>query len=132
MQETTWEAQAASNVQWMANQKDAFGRPLSEQHIIESVRSIYGSLPRGEALRVLADRRVAEMITKVAIAEQSTKQPYTPPPQAPTTPALHVEAAGGATPVHVSEDHTRKLGVKHDSYVAAAKRYKPNASNVLE
>lgn len=132
VQERSWEQSAAQNLTWMVSQKDAFGRPLEERYVVESVRSIYGSLPRGEALRVLADSRVAELITDIAVSRQSRAKPYTAQPQAPTAPALHVESAGGATPVHVSEDHTKRLGVKHESYVAAAKRYQPGKSNVLE
>lgn len=132
IQEGAWEQGAAHNLTWMINQKDAFGRPLEESYVIESVRSIYGSLPRGEALRVLADKRVAELITDIAVSRQSRGKAYTAPPQAPTAPALHVESAGGATPVNVSEDHTKRLGVSHDKYVAAANRYQPGKSNVLE
>lgn len=132
VQERSWEQSAAQNLTWMVGQKDAFGRPLEERYVVESVRSIYGSLPRGEALRVLADSRVAELITDIAVSRQSRAKPYAAPPQAPDGPALHVESAGGATPVHVSEDHTKRLGMSHDNYVASAKRYQSGKSNVLE
>lgn len=132
IQEGTWEQAAAQNLTWMVGQKDAFGRPLEEAYVVESVRSIYGALPRGEALRVLADKRVAELITDIAVSRQSRGKAYTAPPAAPTSPALHVESAGGSTPVNVSEDHTKRLGVSHDKYVASAKRYQPGKSNVLE
>ena len=132
VQEGAWEQTAAHNLQWMVSQTDAFGRPLEEAAIVASVRSIYGALPKGEALRVLADSRVAQLIVNDAVARQSKGKPFTPPPAAPAGPALHVEAAGGGTGPSVSEDHTRRLGVKHADYEAAAKQYKPGQSNVIE
>ena len=132
VQEGAWEQAAAQNLQWMVSQTDAFGRPLEEAAIVASVRSIYGALPKGEALRVLSDGRVAQLIVNDAVARQSKGKPFTPAPKAPTTDPLQVEAAGGGTGPSVSEDHTRRLGVKHADYEATAKKYKPGQSNVIE
>ena len=132
MQEATHAQAAAQNLQWMTSLKDANGRGLEEQYIIETVRTVYGNLPKADAVKVLADPKVAEVLAYTALGRQAASKPSQAAPAAPAAPVLHVESAGGNVPFHVSEDHTKRLGGGHKQYVESAKRYVPGKSNVLE
>jgi len=135
VQENTWEQKAASNLQWMSGLKDANGRPLEEQYIVETVRSIYGSLPRTDALRVLADPKVAEVVGMVAIGRQAMSKPHQAAPQAPVHPPLHYESAGGATEPTLSEGSrrlARMVGRTDKEWLETAKKFVPGRANALE
>jgi hypothetical protein len=133
-QEQTHATAAAHNLQWMTGLKDANGQPLEERYIMETVKHVYGSMSKSDAVKILADPSVAQVLAYTALGRQAASKPYKPTTatQAPSAPPLHVESAGGNVPINVSEDHTRRLGVGHKAYVETAKRYVPGKSNILE
>jgi hypothetical protein len=131
-QEQTHATAAAQNLQWMTTLVDANKRPLQEKYVIETVRSVYGNMSKSDAIKILADPNVAQLLAYTALGRQAASEPYQPAPAPPSAPPLHVESAGGNVPIQVSEDHTRRLGIGHKSYVETAKRYVPGKSNVLE
>lgn len=125
--------QLTANLQWMTSLKDADGRPLEQAFIDETVRSIYGALPRQDALRVLADPAVAQIVGYTALGRQAAVKKSAPQP--PAGPPLHVESAGGASGVVLGEDSRRlakMAGFNEKDFAERAKRYQPNTSNVLE
>ena len=133
MQEATNAQAAAQNLQWMINLKDANGRQLEEQYIVETVKTVYGNMSKAEAIKLLADPNVAQVLADTALGRMARAKPHqqAAPLAQPAAP-LHVESAGGNAPIHVSEDHTKRLGVGHKQYVETAKRYVPGRANSLE
>lgn len=132
MQEASHAQQAAQNLQWMASLKDANNQPLEEQYIIETVRSVYGNMPRADAIKILADPNVAQVLADTALGRQARMKKTTTAVPAPQAPALHVEAAGGGTALNVSDDHVRRLGISPKQYQETGKKYQPGRANSLE
>lgn len=132
MQEATQAQQAAQNLTWMTGLKDANGQKLEEQFVIETVRTVYGNLPKAEAIKVLADPNVAQVLAYTALGRQAASKPYQPPVPAPQAAPLHVESAGGGTALNVSEDHVRRLGVSAKQYQETGKRFQYGKANPLE
>lgn len=125
IQEVTHEQRAATNIQAIVNSG------VDQQYIAEAVRNVLpAQMPKQEALRVMADPAVSNLIRLTAMGLQAAATAAQP--AAPTAPPLYRESPGGAAPLQVSEDHTRKLGVKHDEYVKSASRYVPGKANSLE
>jgi hypothetical protein len=135
VQERTYEQQAAQNLHAVANTfKDADGRTIDTEFMSAAIKTITASLPKAEAMRVLADPTVANVVGLVAqgLQAQSRKTPAQPV-QLP--PALHVESAGGQTDIQMSEGSRRLMkatGRSESEWTAAAKKYTPGRSNVLE
>lgn len=133
VQERTHEQQAAANLQAITATTDADGRPLEQAYVMQAVRQITDSLPKAEALRVLADARVANLIRFTALGLQSAQKKSGP--AAPATPPLHIETAGGGSG-YVMTEESRKLaraaGVPEKEWTERARAYRPGQSNVLE
>jgi hypothetical protein len=138
VQEQTYETRAAANLQGVAQMQDAHGRPIAGATIQAVVGKLAAGLgntanPKGELLRLLADPQViANVIAPAAYAAQS--QSTKPAPAAPS-PALDVEAPGGASPVTLSAESLRRArdaGISEKAATEAARRYVPGRSNVLE
>jgi virulence-associated protein VagC len=131
----THQSQLQANIQWMQSLKTADGQALEAEFINDTVRSIYGALPKEEALKVLADPKVAQVVGYVALGRQaSLKKGAAAPPPAPG-PALHVESAGGSSEVRISDGSRAlfsKAGISEKDALASAKKFKPGVSNVLE
>jgi len=133
VQARTYEQQAASNLAAIVGTTDADGRPLEQRYVMDTVRTITASLPREEALRVLADANVANLITLTALGLQARSKKTGPAP--PSAPPLHVESPGGGSQFVMSED-SRKLarlaGIPEQDYAERAKKFQPGRANVLE
>ena len=135
VQERTYEQQAAQNLHQVANtMKDADGRTIDQEFMATAIRTITANLPKAEAMRVLADPTVANVVGLVAqgLQAQSRKTPAQP---AQLPPALHVESAGGQTDIQMSEGSRRLMratGRTESDWTTAAKKYTPGRSNVLE
>jgi len=129
----THQQQLQANLQWMANLKDADGRPLEGTFINSTIKAIYGALPEKEALRILADPHVAEVVGYTALGRQAASKKSAPKP--PENPPLHVETAGGGTGI-VLNDATKKLarsvGLSEQKFIETAKRFKPGQYSPLE
>jgi hypothetical protein len=134
----THEERAAANLNSVLGQKDAHGRPIAA----DTVKAVVGQLASGlrghpnaqaELSRLLADPQVIQLVADRAFAEQSRSG--RPAPQAPLTPALEVESAGGSGSI-VLGDGSRRLmkdaGISEKDAVESAKRYRPGRANVLE
>lgn len=134
MREATYEQKAGANLSSiMQSAKTADGAPLQEQYLKAAVQSITASLPRGEAVKVLADPAVANVIKLTALGLQASTQRSAP--AAPASPALHVETAGGSSDVPMSEGSrrlARMTGIGEKQWQDTAKRYQPGRSNSLE
>lgn len=133
LQEGTHEQRAAANLQAILATKDADGRPLEQQYVVQAVQTITSSLPSAEAKRILADPKVAQLLRLTALGMQASAKKSGPVP--PTEPPLHVESPGGGGGVVLSEDSRRlaKLaGIPEKDYAERAKRFQPGRSNVLE
>lgn len=134
VQERTHEQQAANNLQQIVyTAKTADGAPLKQEYLMQAVRSITGALPKGEAMRVLADPTVAEVIKLTALGLQSINDKSAP--QAPAAPPLHIESPGGGNEVVLS-DGSRRLarmtGRSEADWQKSASRYVPGRANSLE
>jgi hypothetical protein len=134
VQERTYEQQAAQNLHNIANTyRDADGRTIETEYLTKAVQTITASLPKNEALRVLADPTVAQVVGLVAQGLQA--QGRKTPPKAPDAPPLHIESAGGATDVPLSDGSrrlARMVGRSEKEWTESAKRYVPGRSNSLE
>lgn len=134
LQEGTNESRAAANLQQiLSTAKDADGRALDQAYLVEAVKPITQGLTKAEALRVLADPGVANLIKLTALGLQaSTKRSA---PQPPGTPPLQVESPGGGSGFVMNED-SRKLaklaGISEADYAERAKKFVPNRNNPLE
>ena len=129
----TYQTQLQANLHWMSQLKDADGRPLDGSFINSTLKAIYGALPEKEALRVLADPHVAEVVGYTALGRQAAQRKSGPKP--PTAVPLHVETAGGGTEIALSESSkklARLAGKSDKDWAATAKRFKPGAYNSLE
>lgn len=130
MQEVTHEQRAATQIQQLVN------GGIAPEFIAEAVRHVLPQqMPKAEALQVMASPHVMNLIKLTATGLQASAKAAAPAPAvvaAPDNPPLYREPAGGGTPLQVSEDHTKKLGIKHDDYVKAASRYVAGRANSLE
>ena len=133
--ERTHQTQLNANIQWMASLKTADGQALEQSFIEDTVRSIYGALPKAEALKVLADPQVAQVVGYVALGRQASLKKGAPAPHAAPGPALVVESPGGNSDVRFSDGSRAlfsKAGISEKDAMASAKRFKPNQHNSLE
>ena len=134
-QQQTHQTQLQANIQWMSSLKTADGQTLEREMIEDTIRSIYGALPQAEALKVLADPKVAQVVGYVALGRQAATKKGAPQPGPLPGPALHVETAGGSSEVRISDGSRtlfNKAGISEKDALASAKRFKPGVSNVLE
>ena len=131
----THQSQLQANIQWMASLKTQDGQSLEREFIEDTVRSIYGALPQAEALKVLADPQVAQVVGYTALGRQvATKKSAPAAPPLPGPP-LHVETAGGSSEVRISDGSRAlfsKAGISEKDALASAKKFKPGMPNVLE
>jgi len=131
--ERTHQTQLQANLQWMSQLKDADGRPLEGSFINSTLKAIYGALPEKEALRVLADPHVAEVVGYTALGRQAASKKSAP--KGPASAPLHVETAGGGSEIALSESSkklARLVGKSDKEWTESAKRFKPNSYNSLE
>jgi hypothetical protein len=134
MQERTDMQAASANLQRVQTAKDANGQALEQQYIDAAIAPIIQQMSRPQALKVLADPQVAELIKFTALGYQAASK-KSGAPVTPQNVPLHVEAAGGGSQYAIT-DAERKLakqvGRTEKDWTDGAKRYKPNSYNVLE
>lgn len=133
---STYEARAAQNIQEIMGTTVA-GKPIEQQYLVQALRTITTQVPRSEAMRILADPTVKEVVRQNAAGLQALAQGAAPPPKAPLPPVLQTETAGGSgeTTYELPESSkrlARAAGIKESDFAARAKKYVPGRSNVLE
>lgn len=135
VQERTHEQAAAANLQQvMASFRDADGRPLDAAVFQETVKGVVAQMSKADALKLLADPRVVQVLAQNAIGAQAMQRKSAPP--APAAPPLYVEGAGGGQGQPVMSEGSKRLarltGRTEKDWVAAASRYVPGKPNSLE
>lgn len=136
VQNVTYEQRAAQNIQHILNTTKVAGKPIEQQFLIAATKTITQAMPKSEAMRILADPTVANVLRMTAMGLQAEAMGI----QAPTTPApvgapLHLETSGGGSTYELSDSSKRlaqQAGIKETDMVDRMKRYVPNKSNVLE
>lgn len=130
----TLAARAAQNLNWIGQQKDPYGRPITEQAIAAAVAPLISGMTEEQRIKAMADPKVTQLIlqhAKVAMIEQHPNAPIQPP----QTPPLHVETPGGGSRVVLSDMDKRlgaKAGLSEQQLRDRAARFNPRGSNVLE
>ena len=137
LQEATHEQQAAANVQNIMQTTKVGGKPLDPQYLKTAIQTITASVPKADAMRILADPNVAGVVKRVAQGLQAEAMGQAPPPvPAPADPPLHRESAGGGSDQIVLNENSKRLarvaGISEKDFVDRARKYVPGRSNVLE
>jgi hypothetical protein len=135
VQERSYEQAAAATLQQvMATFKDADGRPLDAQVFQETVKGVVATMSKADALKLLADPRVVQVLAQNAIGAQAMQRKS--PPAAPQAAPLYVEGSGGGQGQTVMSDGSKRLakmtGRSETDWVKAASRYVPGKPNSLE
>lgn len=136
----TNEQRAAQNLSHiMATAKDANGQALEEQYLTAAVRSVTGQVPRDQAVKILADPQVANLLALTALGLQASHKKGTPAAAVPAVPApgpvLETERPGGSAQVQMTEESRRLMrsaGISEKQWTESAKKYVPGRANVLE
>lgn len=135
---STNEQKAAANLNQVMQTAQANGTPLEEQYLIQAVQGVTGRVERTEAVRILSDPNVVNLLAITALGLQSMQKKGAPAPAAPVAqpgPVLEVERPGGPGQVQMSEDSRRLMrsaGVSEKQWTESAKKFVPGKSNVLE
>lgn len=138
VRETTQEATATDNIKRLMSDSAAQGQPIESQYLLQAVQSITQNMPKAEAVRLLADPQVVEVIGLTALGMQARagKATRVMSPVAPQTPPLYTEGAGGVRPEVPMSEGSRRLarltGKSEKEWTEAAKRYVPGRANSLE
>lgn len=127
---------AAARLEHIRTQKDAFGRPLTDDSLAAAIEPLVKGMSVDARLKAMADPQVAELITRQAKAIQLEKLGIPNQQQAPQpgTP-LYVESPGGGSRPTMSESERRfakSVGRSEKDWLAANARIKPGQSNALE
>ena len=137
MQEATHEQQAAAHVQQIMTTTKVGGKPLDPQYLKTAIQTITASVPKADAMRILADPNVAGVVRRVAQGLQAEAMGQDPPVvAAPAAAPLYRESPGGGSDQIVLSENSKRLarsaGISEKHYVDRARKFVPNKSNVLE
>lgn len=136
VRETSQEATATDNIRRLMSDSAQQGQEIEPQYLLQAVQSITKSMPKADAMRLLADPSVVEVIGLTALGMQSRGRPRGAPPAQQTPPSLYTEGAGGVRPDVPMSEGSRRLarltGKSEQEWTAAAKRYVPGRANSLE
>jgi hypothetical protein len=137
VRETSQESAATENIKRLMADAAAQGSPIEAPYLLQAVQSITATMPKAEAMRLLSDPRVVDVVGLTALGLQARqKRPASVAPAAPERPALYTEGAGGVRPEVPMSDGSRRLakltGRSEKDWVESAKRYVPGRANSLE
>jgi len=136
VRETSQEVTATENIRRLMSDAAQQGQPIESQYLLQAVKSITQSMPKADAMRLLSDPQVVEVIGLTALGMQARNRPRGAPAPALTPPSLYTEGAGGVRPDVPMSDGSRRLarltGKTEQEWATAAKRYVPGRANSLE
>ena len=136
VRETTQEATATDNIKRMMSDYAAQGQAIEAPYLLQAVGSITKSMPKADAMRLLSDPQVVEVIGLTALGMQAKGRPRSAAPAQPVAPPLYTEGAGGVRPEVPMSEGSKRLarltGKSEKEWTESAKRYVPGRANSLE